>query len=66
MNDARNKIWVNRLIAGTQTWEQMPDFRREAVKEELRRRVINGEPGNRNSSITKERYAEIVQEPYEA
>ncbi len=50
-----NKIWANRLIAGTKTWAELPASRHAAVKAELAERVENGD-------ITAERYAEITGE----
>ena len=50
-----DKIWANRLIAGTKTWAEMPASRRTGVKRELARRVTEGE-------ITAERYKEITGE----
>jgi len=51
------KIWRNRLIAGTQLFEDCPVKYREAVIELLRKDVQNG-------VITEERYEEIVGEEY--
>lgn len=51
------RIWANRLIAGTKTWAEMPTIRRAGVKAELTRRVVDGE-------ITTERYKEITGEDY--
>lgn len=51
------KIWANRLTAGTKTWDECPDERKEAVRAELMRRVEIGD-------ITEERYAEITGEAY--
>ena len=48
-----NKIWANRLIAGTKTWDQVPASRKDAVQEELRARVEDGE-------ITAEKFEEIT------
>lgn len=48
-----DKIWANRLIAGTQAWEDVPLKRRQAVIEELAARVLAGE-------ITQERMDEII------
>lgn len=59
MNEARNIIWANRLIAKTQTWEKLPDFRREAVKIILRSRV-------EENAITADQYSTIVGETYTA
>ena len=38
-----DKIWANRLVAGTKTWAEMPASRRPGVKAELARRVTDGE-----------------------
>ena len=38
-----NKIWANRLIAGTQVWDSVPDYRKNGVKTELVSRVEDGE-----------------------
>ena len=48
-----DKIWANRLIAGTKEWAEMPASRRAGVKLELGKRVADGE-------ITAERYKEIT------
>lgn len=51
-----NKIWANRLIAGTQTWERcVKTGRAEAVKAVLKERVESG-------AITAEKYKEITGE----
>ena len=52
-----DKIWANRLIAGTKTWDKMPASRRPGVKRELAKRVADGE-------IAAERYKEITGEDY--
>lgn len=52
-----DKIWANRLIAGTKTWAEMPASRRAGVKAELARRVTDGE-------ISEEQYKEITGEDY--
>ena len=52
-----DKIWANRLIAGTKTWAEMPARRHTGVKAELAKRVADGE-------ITAERYKEITGEDY--
>lgn len=49
------KIWANRLVAGTQTWDAVPEIRKEGVLAELRERVEKGE-------ITAERLSEILGE----
>lgn len=51
------KIWANRLVAGTKTWAEMPAIRRAGVKRELAKRVAEGE-------ITQEQYKEITGEDY--
>ena len=38
-----DRIWANRLIAGTQTWENVPEKRKEGVLGELNSRVASGE-----------------------
>jgi hypothetical protein len=48
-----NKIWADRLIAGTRTWRQVPASRKEAVRAILLQMVEDGE-------LTAERYQEIV------
>ena len=53
-----NKIWADRLVAGTKTWDEVPASRKEPVKEILRGYVESGK-------ITEERYEEIVGEDYE-
>ena len=54
-----NKIWANRLIAGTKTWSDVIKAGREdGVLAELRKRVMNGE-------ITAERFREITGYEYE-
>ena len=50
-----DKIWANRLIAGTRTWAEMPASRRPGVKAELTKRVTDGE-------ITQEQYRDITGE----
>ena len=52
-----DKIWANRLAAGTKIWEEMPASRRAGVKAELAKRVADGE-------ITAEQYKEITGEDY--
>ena len=53
-----DKIWANRLIAGTKEWAEMPASRRAGVKRELAKRVTDGE-------ITAERDKEITAEDYD-
>lgn len=50
-----DRIWANRLIAGTKIWPEVPASRKDAVKAELQRRVKAGE-------ITAEQYEEITAE----
>ena len=38
-----DRIWANRLIGGTQVWEDVPNKRRKGVIEELTARVVSGE-----------------------
>jgi uncharacterized membrane protein len=52
-----DKIWANRLIAGTKTWKEVPTNRKADVLAELKNRVANGE-------ITAERYEHITGEFY--
>lgn len=53
-----DKIWANRLIAGTKTWGEMPASRRPKVKAELAKRMAE-------RVITAERYKEITGEDYD-
>lgn len=50
-----NEIWANRLIAGTKTWDEVPDSRKDGVKAVLAERVRGG-------VITPEKYEEITGE----
>ena len=52
-----DKIWANRLVAGTKTWAEMPISRRVAVKKVLAERVAEGE-------ITADDYQSITGEAY--
>lgn len=52
-----DKIWANRLIAGTKTWDEMPKSRQNGVKNILKERVETGE-------ITAEQYQTITGEEY--
>ena len=54
-----DKIWANRLIAGTKTWAEMPISRRFSVKKVLAARVESGE-------ITADDYKNITGEDYAA
>lgn len=53
-----DKIWANRLIAGTKTWAEMPASRRAGVKRELAARVGNGK-------INAEQYRDITGDDYD-
>ena len=55
-----NRIWANRLEAGTQVWASVPASRKAAVKEILRDDAITG-----HNDMTPERYTEITGEPWE-
>ena len=52
-----NKIWANRLIAGTKQWEDVPSTRKSGVLAELKDRVADGE-------ITAAKFREITGEVY--
>ena len=49
-----DKIWANRLIAGTKTWAEMPARRHAGVKAELAKRVADG--GKRMQRIFNFKY----------
>lgn len=53
-----DKIWANRLVAGTKTWAEMPISRRVTVKKVLAERVNKGE-------ITAEDYKRITGDDYD-
>lgn len=48
-----NKIWADRLIAGTKTWDEVPASRKPAVNDILLEYVAKGK-------ITQQKYEEIV------
>ena len=52
-----NRIWANRLIAGTKVWEEVPASRKAAVKAILAEDVADGK-------ITAEQYEAITGEVY--
>ncbi len=52
-----NRIWANRLEAGTQTWADCPVSRKTAVDAILRQDVEAGR-------ISAEQYEEITGNPY--
>lgn len=54
-----NRIWANRLEAGTQAWAICPASRKAAVKEILRADVAAG-------VITAQQYTAITDEAYSA
>ena len=51
------RIWANRLEAGDQVWESVPDFRREDVKAVMQDDIKSGR-------ITAEHYEAICGEKY--
>lgn len=51
-----DRIWANRLEAGTKVWADVPEARKEAVKQILYDDVPY--------KISEERYEEITGEPY--
>jgi len=53
-----NRIWANRLEAGTQVWSSVPSSRKAAVEAILRADVEAG-------VITAARFEEITGIPYE-
>ena len=53
-----NRIWANRLEAGTKTWDEVPASRKAGVKAILRSDVAAG-------VITAVQFEEITGEPYE-
>ena len=50
-----DKIWANRLIAGSKVWSEVPEKRKESVRSELESRLASGE-------ITEDRLKEILGE----
>lgn len=50
-----NEIWANRLVAGTKSWAEVPNSRKNGVKTVLMERVEAGE-------ITAEQYEAITGE----
>lgn len=50
-----NKIWANRLVAGTKSWDEVPASRKKGVKAELLARL-------EDNAITAEQYKTIVGE----
>lgn len=53
-----DKIWANRLVAGTKTWAEVPASRKSGVKTELADRV-------EKNTITAQQYEDITGETYE-
>ena len=56
-----NRIWANRLEAGTKTWSEVPNNRKSAVKAILAEDVRDGV-----NDMTPSKYYAITGEPYEA
>ena len=54
-----NEIWAKRLIAGTQSWDDMPASRKEPVAALLKQKASDGE-------ITGEQYKKITGQEYAA
>lgn len=54
-----NKIWHDHIMNSERTFEEVPKYRKDAVKNLFREDVADG-------IITKERYEELIGEPYEA
>lgn len=54
-----DRIWANRLEAGTKTWDDVPVKRRNNVKAILREDVVK-------HIITPEQYEDITGEAYES
>lgn len=52
-----NRIWANRLEAGTKTWAEVPASRKTAVDATLRQDVADGK-------ITADQYEEITGKQY--
>lgn len=52
-----NRIWANRLEAGTKTWAEVPNSRKAGVDTILRQDVADGK-------ITAEQYEEITGKQY--
>ena len=60
-----DKIWANRLVAGTKTWEQVPASRKDDVLAELRSRVEDDEiTAEKFEDITGEKFEDITGEAY--
>lgn len=59
------KIWRNRIIAGTRTYEEVTLTWKAAVKALLKQDVVNGTMMGDGSIFDAEKYEEIVGEPYE-
>ncbi len=53
-----NRIWANRLAAGTKTWAECPASRKPGVDAVLRQDV-------EDNVITAERYTEITGKEYQ-
>ena len=55
-----NRIWANRLEAGTKVWNEVPNNRKSAVKAILAEDVRDGV-----NDMTAAKYQQITGEPYE-
>ena len=55
-----NRIWANRLEAGSKTWEQVPESRKEDIKAILAEDVASDKNG-----MNAEKYEAITGEVYE-
>jgi len=53
-----DKIWANRLVAGTKTWDQVPASRKDSVLAELKNRVAD-------CALTAEKFEAITGEVWE-
>jgi hypothetical protein len=54
-----NRIWANRLEAGTQSWTSVPASRKAAVRE-----ILRGDAETGYNSMTPDRFKEITGEDY--
>ena len=54
------RMWANRLEAGTVTWDEVIEWRKESIKKLMRQDVESGRGG-----MTAEKYEQITGEKYE-
>lgn len=54
-----NRIWANRLWAGIYSFDEVPNSRKDSVKNIMQNDVASEKPG-----CTKELYEYIIGEPY--